>query len=373
MTIKVEFGFDKNPVGQFIYLDITSFVKSVSVSRGKQNNLGPFNAGQASVELDNRGRTFDPTYTASPYFGQIQPTGSLRLSRDGLQIFEGTINDWNLSYTVDGQSVATVVASDALTLFTNQTYGVDTSYSPELSSVRLGNVLNVAAWPSDKRRISEGKAVLESDDLVEGDNLLDYMQKIELSEAGRLFVDRTGYIVFKTRNDNAYGSAYTFFRYNLCKNPSFEVDTLFWSAGTRSTAQALYGSASLSVPTLTSITYPQESVSPYTLSLFVKAVSGTATVTLSAQQSVDGVTYSTAQSSVDVVTSSEWTRVDVSYVSDFDKEFGQLLLSTTGTVYIDGVLIENSSNLGEYFDGTVKPANDAVTTYVSSWDGIYGV
>jgi hypothetical protein len=370
MTIKVEFGFDKNSLGDYLYTDITQFAKAVSISRGKQNSFGPFNSGQASVELDNRARTFDPTYTASPYTGLIQPVGGLRLSRDGVQLFEGIINDWNLSYSVDGDSVATVAASDALTQFTNQTYGSDVSYSVELSSTRIGNVLNAVDWPISKRRISIGQAVLEADDLLQGDNILDYMQKIELSEAGRLFIDRLGNVVFKTRNDNSFGSFYSYTRHNLCNNPSFEVDTTYWAAGSRSTLAALYGSASLLVTTATAHSFTQETVTPYTISLYVKAVSGTPTVTLSVGESVDDDEYATVDSSSVVVSSSEWTRINVNYISSFDKEYAKLDLVTTGNVYVDGVLIEASSSLGEYFDGDIAPEGDAVTSYLASWDGV---
>lgn len=370
MTTKVEFGFSKNTSGDFIYQDITTYVKSVSVSRGKQNNLGPFNAGQANVDLLNRSRAFDPTYTGSPFYGEVQPTGGLRISRDGINIFTGLINDWNLSYTLDGDSMASISASDAFSVFTNQTYGADTDYSAELSSVRLGNVLNASGWSSSKRRISLGQAVLDADSLVAGDNILGYMQKIESSEAGRLYIDKAGNVVFKTRNDNSYGSAYSYTRQNLCKNPSIEVDTTFWSAGTRSTAQYLYGSASLSVASATSIDYPQTTATPYTLSCYVKAASGTPTVTISAQESSDGTTFSTTGSTATVVNSTDWTRITVSYVADYSKTYARLALATTGSVYVDGVLIEASSNLGDYFDGTVKPSDDAVYTYTSAWDGV---
>lgn len=370
MTTKVEFGFTKNASGEYVYRDISTYVKSVSVSRGKQNNLGPFNAGQANVDLLNRSRAFDPTYTGSPFYGEVQPTGGLRISRDGIYIFTGLINDWNLSYTLDGDSVASISASDAFSVFTNQTYGTDVNYSAELSSVRLGNVLNASGWSSSKRRISLGQAVLDADSLVAGDNILDYMQKVEASEAGRLYMDKAGNVVFKTRNDNSYGSAYSYTRKNLCKNPSFEVDTTYWSAGTRSTSAFLYGAASLNVTSATSIDYPQNTATPYTLSCYVKAASGTPSVTISAQESSDGTSFTTTGSTVTTVNSTDWTRISVSYVSDYSKTYARLGLATTGSVYVDGVLIEASSNLGDYFDGTVKPSDDAVYTYTSVWDGV---
>jgi len=370
MSIKVEFGFNKNSLGNYLYQDITSYTMSMSISRGKQNNIGSYSAGQASIGLNNRLRTFDPNYSGSPFAGLIRPGGSLRLSRDGIQIFEGVIEDWNLSYTLDGESIATITASDAFSLFNNQTYGVDTDYNAELSSVRLGNVLNVGSWPSSKRRISLGVATLEADTLKEGDGVLDYLQKIELSEAGRMFVDANGYLVFKTRNDNAYGSSYSYTRKNLCKNPSFEVDTTYWSAGTRVTHQYYVGAASLSLSSSTYINYTQDTSTPYTLSFWVYCETGTPTITVSGLESADGTTYTTTESASVAIDTYTWTRVSVSYLSDFSKTYGRMQISTTAGVFVDAVLIEATSNLQDYFDGTYKPTDDAINTYTSSWDGV---
>lgn len=381
MSVKVEFGFDKNSSGAYVYQDVTSYVKSVSIDRGKQNSLTPYSAGQASVDLDNRSRAFDPNYTGSPYYGQVKPIGGLRISRENIQLFEGVINDWNLSYSVDGQSVANISASDAFSVFTNQNFtDPPPSYTRELSSTRLNNILNTAGWSATKRRISTGLAYLAADDPTVDSGLLEYMQKIEKSEAGRLFMDSLGNIVFKTRNDNAFASAYSYQRKNLSRNPTFYVDTSYWTATsgsiTRSTAAAYSGTASGLVGASSALkhNYTQETSTSYTLSVYVKAVSGSSSVTLEAWDSPDDSTYTRQATSTVSVTSADWTRLNVNYIAGYSSTYGQLRFSNVGSVYIDSILIEASASLNDYFDGAVKPTDDAVTTYTylnsTGWDGI---
>jgi hypothetical protein len=43
-------------------IDVTEYLRSVQVDRGRSRTLEKFTAGQANISLDNRTRIFDPTY-----------------------------------------------------------------------------------------------------------------------------------------------------------------------------------------------------------------------------------------------------------------------------------------------------------------------
>jgi hypothetical protein len=375
MATRVEFGFYKDSNGNTIYNDITQYVISVSTDRGKQNFLTPFSAGQATVMLQNRNRTFDPLYAGSPYNGQIKPTGGLRITTDGVVKFLGFINDWNLSYSVDGVSTASVSASDAFSLFNNQTFD-DTADFPvdELSSVRVGKVLTKMAWPADKRIISLGKNVVIGDTPAEGSDVLSYLQLLELSEGGRLFVDRNGNIVFRSGGDNGYEPAFSYKRYNLSKNPSFEVDNTNWGVSqgsiTRSTS-AFYVGAASGLVAANSIVYQDYAVSPsssYTMSFYVKAVSGTPTVSIHSYSGANTGSLTIDGTSSLVANSTDWQRISFTYVSDYTDYAGRMFILTNGAVYVDAVLIEPVATVDDYFDGTVRPANTEFVSYSSTWD-----
>lgn len=374
MATKVEFGFNKDSNGNIIFNDITEFVISVSIDRGKQNFLTPFSAGQATVELQNRGRTFDPLYPGSPYNGQIKPTGGLRVSTDGVVKFLGTINDWNLSYGVDGASTASVSATDAFSVFNNQTFPDGVSYGAELSSNRLGSVLTLMGWPASKRRVSVGRNMLIADDPAEGSDVLAYLQLIEASEGGRLFMDRDGSVVFRSGGDNGYEPTYVYERHNLSKNPSFEVDNTNWGVQsgsvTRSAGAAYVGTYSglVSAGGVVYQDYVTEASSSYTVSFYVRAVSGTANVSLHSYSGANSGSLTMKGSSSVVVDDVDWQRVSFSFVSDYADRLGRMYVLSDAAVYVDAVLIEPSAILDTYFDGSNAPADTDYYSYVASWD-----
>jgi hypothetical protein len=183
-----------------VWSDITNKMIEVSIARGKARDLDRFSAGAVSVVLNNEERTFDPLYTSGPYYGQIVPRRGLRITTDGIRQFEGLIDDWNFDYQPGGNSKAEIVASDDFTALARQfvTPGVAT---PQATGARVTAVLDMdgVQWPADKRTISEGDSVLGAD-TFEG-NALEYLQKVDTSEQGNLFISREGNLVFQDRGD----------------------------------------------------------------------------------------------------------------------------------------------------------------------------
>lgn len=81
-----------------IFYDVTSRVRGFSIKRGKSRQLDNYQAGVASVILNNNDRAFDPTFAASPYYGQVIPKREIRISSNGVRQYTGLIDDWNLVY-----------------------------------------------------------------------------------------------------------------------------------------------------------------------------------------------------------------------------------------------------------------------------------
>lgn len=186
--------------GGFFY-DVTQYVKTISTDRGKSRELDRYTSGGASVVFDNRTRVFDPTYTLSPFYGEIVPRRKLRISINGLYLFVGVIQDWNLAYNSNGQSEAEAVASDAFSILANLTLS-ELSYSAELSGTRINNILDdpLVSWPVQDREIDAGNATVTDDVIPANANALTYLQSIETSEPGELFISGSGSLTFKQRN-----------------------------------------------------------------------------------------------------------------------------------------------------------------------------
>ena len=197
-------------LGGDVLIDVTQYVRDFSVKRGRSTTLQKFTAGQANVTLNNRTRIFDPTYAAGTYYGQILPRKQIVIDRDSEVIYTGLVEDWNFNYDVSGQSLAEVSASDGFTLVANQTRTAGTATS-QLTGARVAAVLTEIGWPLTQRNISVGQATLDADVVAADDNALNYLQKVETSEPGALFIGKAGDFTFRDRADlQTYTSGLTF-------------------------------------------------------------------------------------------------------------------------------------------------------------------
>ena len=197
-------------LGGDVLIDVTSYVRDFSVKRGRSTTLQKFTAGQANVTLDNRTRIFDPTYAAGTYYGQILPRKQIVIDRDSEVIYTGLVEDWNFNYDVSGQSLAEVSASDGFTLVANQTRTAGTA-TAQATGARVAAVLTEIGWPLTRRSISTGQATLDADVVSADDNALNYLQKVETSEPGALFIGKAGDFTFRDRADlQTYTSGLTF-------------------------------------------------------------------------------------------------------------------------------------------------------------------
>ncbi len=233
-TNKVEIGFDlsETPGAEFarlddafyglldapqtilggaVYQDVSPFLFSVQLSRGKSRQLDRYAAGRLQVNLNNNSRIFDPLYEASPYRGQIIPKRAIRVTSNDIIQYEGVIDDWDLAYAPKGNSVASIIASDAFTQFANQTLAAGSAIA-EPTGDRIDRVLSNSGvlWPSDRRAIETGAQEIAAGDLQAGTNVLQYLQTIAAAEPGPLFISKSGSVVFKDRQAQTLGTPVTF-------------------------------------------------------------------------------------------------------------------------------------------------------------------
>lgn len=187
-------------LGGDVLTDVTEYVASVSISRGKSRELDRYTAGNASVSLHNDSRIFDPFNTASIYYTQIVPRKPIVIETNGERVFTGFIEDWDLLYDVSGKSFASVSAVDGFLRLSAAEMDTFTN-SVELSSARINTILNrpEVAWPVANRNINLGLATLQADVVSDNTNALQYLQLVESTENGKLFIDRSGQVTFKNR------------------------------------------------------------------------------------------------------------------------------------------------------------------------------
>jgi hypothetical protein len=183
------------------YFDITNRLVTAQVRRGKSQALDRIDAGVVSITLDNSDREFDPLYENGPYYGQLVPRRSVRVSSNGLPVFIGFIDDFDIQYEPGVQSVVRIDVSDALSVLTNA--GLE-EFTPdsELSGARINTVLDrpEVDWPAELRDIDAGNSLMLDTDVAEGTAALTYLQLVANSEFGTLFLSKDGKITFRERN-----------------------------------------------------------------------------------------------------------------------------------------------------------------------------
>ena len=223
-TVKVEIRFAAGavsvgfPLGDAIlglstlgeavaYTDVSTDVRAVTISRGKQRELDEFAAGMCSVVLDNRDRDYDPLYTSSPYFvdGETQvKTGRwMRVKAThpttGVEydLYKGTIRNWDLNYDFPNDATSTPSATDYIENLTNT--NITTTTSAGLSGVMVGEILNEANIL--ERTLDTGNTSLQAVTFA-GANALTALQTATKSEGGgtaAIYCDGTGDVVFEDR------------------------------------------------------------------------------------------------------------------------------------------------------------------------------
>lgn len=183
-----------------VLVDVTPYVRSLNIRRGRSRQLEKFTAAAANLVLDNRDRIFDPLMASSPFFGSIVPRKEMQISRRGQLVYVGNVEDWNFSYSLDGDATAETSCVDGFAYLAPQEIGPQTN-TAQTSGARVSAILSQLNWPSTKQAIATGKVTLDADVVSADTNALGYLQRVELSELGALFMDRKGFVRFRDRTE----------------------------------------------------------------------------------------------------------------------------------------------------------------------------
>ena len=201
VDLTVEIGFASNPYDTtYTYTDVSDYVLKIDIKRGRQQALSEIGTGFATVVFDNQDRRFDPTNISSPYSPNVIPNKPLRISATysstTYRLFEGFIEQFPQQFVASGnQSITTVTALDAFALFKLARH--TDNESQELSSVRIGNILDEIGWSSSKRDIATG--VLDVQAVTQDQDALTALRITAQSEGGEIFMAKDGDVKFNNR------------------------------------------------------------------------------------------------------------------------------------------------------------------------------
>jgi hypothetical protein len=198
-------------------------VQSVNINRGRSRQLQEFNAGTCTVSFWNKSRALDPLNTASPYWNTsanttgIVPRLPIQILANGIPIFTGLIQDWNVDYNLGNNDIVYATCSDQFTVLSNAILD-DHSVSQQLTGARINEVLNYSeVLYQGPRTIGTGSSILGSTatdagfSISAGTNLLNYLQTVSSSEQGFLYIGADGTLTFKGRTEVLSRSAEAIF------------------------------------------------------------------------------------------------------------------------------------------------------------------
>jgi hypothetical protein len=122
----------------------------------------------------------------------------LSIEVGGQALFTGIVEDWDLQFSLDKDAVTIAKGTDGFTLLAGETITAGTA-TPQGSGARVSDILTDVDWPIGKRRIDTGVASLGADVIAENTTALSYLQTIDVSEGGALFIAKDGSVEFLER------------------------------------------------------------------------------------------------------------------------------------------------------------------------------
>jgi len=389
------------------FIDVSSYVQSITLDRGISNQLEDYSAGSISITFVNNARVFDPLNTSSPlWYGAggytvVQPGGQVRVKANTITRFIGFIQDWSFTFDEAGlDGKATLSALDRMYRVGNAVFTGGQAWQVEATSDRMKTVFNYNGFgAAEYAGIESGQTMLGYDDFTAGNSVLSYLQQVARSEPGDFFSNASSVMVFKDRSFTNYSWSNSL-RYNFAAYPSTALNNTqvedgsgyyIYNIGTLSTAVASNFGGSVYRGATVNAADPADQGVGFTYTNFNLeryATVGTSVVfsaylrgainpyeAFFAFLDTDGDLMDSGFATVTSPSTATWVRVGGTLNNPSGTIGGiQFSVNTYGgtnyVVYTEGWQVEPGTAWIDYFDGSYKAYTDTATTrYRNAWAG----
>jgi hypothetical protein len=195
-------------------VDVSPYLYSATVSRGRTNQFDPVKAGVCELVLNNNDRRFDPINTSSPYYDSttgrsgVVPRRKVTLYSATNHLFTGRILDVDVIYDVDGTSQVVLTCADDFNLLGSVYFSSDVTPTSQLSGARVTAILDRTDvnYPVSTRSIATGTQTLGTQQINQGTTALAYLQKVAETEQGLFYVAADGTLTFTDRSTNTFAA-----------------------------------------------------------------------------------------------------------------------------------------------------------------------
>jgi len=182
------------------FTDITSYVQSVAITRGRDDVLSQVQTGTARVTLINEDGRFSPGYTLSPLYGNVATMRAVRIRGT----FSAVTYDLYYGYI---QSITPVPTPNVRTCTLDLADGfawldlavTTPTYTLVPTGTSIGVALNSASWPAGLRHLATGQSTITPS--YTDQSVLSHIQGIGIdNEAGLVYMSGAGKVVFQDRH-----------------------------------------------------------------------------------------------------------------------------------------------------------------------------
>jgi hypothetical protein len=196
-------------------VDVSANVLRCSTRRGRNRILSNFEAGTATVTLNDPNSDFNPQNVSGPYFGKLIPLRKIRIYAQTeflgdtveVNLFAGYITSYDTGFYEGTNATSTVVLQcvDGFRLLNNVSTGLDPipgCPAGQLSGARVDAILDFAGFPTSMRATTPGNSTMQADP-GGARSVLQAIQTVEQSEFGAFFMQRSGRTLFIDRDEVA--------------------------------------------------------------------------------------------------------------------------------------------------------------------------
>jgi hypothetical protein len=182
------------------FTDITSYVQSVAITRGRDDVLSQVQTGTARVTLINEDGRFSPGYTLSPLYGNVATMRAVRIRGT----FSAATYDLYYGYI---QSITPVPTPNVRTCTLDLADGfawldlavTTPTYTLVATGTSIGVALDSASWPAGLRDLATGQSTITPS--YTDQSVLSQIQGIGIdNEAGLVYMSGAGKVVFQDRH-----------------------------------------------------------------------------------------------------------------------------------------------------------------------------
>ena len=182
------------------FTDITSYVQSVAITRGRDDVLSQVQTGTARVTLINEDGRFSPGYTSSPLYGNVATMRAVRIRGTFLAVTYDLYYGYIQSITPVPTPNVRTCTLDLADGFAWLDLAVTTpTYTLVATGTSIGVALNSASWPAGLRDLATGQSTITPS--YTDQSVLSQIQGIGIdNEAGLVYMSGAGKVVFQDRH-----------------------------------------------------------------------------------------------------------------------------------------------------------------------------